>query len=348
MSTTAITFGDQELSTVAVQARATDRDMHHRPYRFTEDAIKNARTVTGGERMYVSWRVRDHSEGQQLSSGYEAVSLDATTIYDNGYDDYMYYAQPILVGIVDEAQNRGSSKLLDRVADRTVNVDRSQHRDFERQLLAGDLVRMSDLNTWNGFDYAAGAQGDGFLEPEAVGSQGNVVHNQSKGSYSTDPGWSNFAYDIAGLFSTNGLDGLQDVITRIRDLSPEGGMLGGYSTVEWCLNLSKALQSNEQYAPGEKNVGTLYQWYQGVTFKTVQSGHMPNAGSVTTGDPISAYIIDWACSGIEAQSGYFFELLPFRDIGGGHLAKVAFQLIFAQAYIEYFGSSAAIYDGNDW
>lgn len=345
-TSTTIPFTDEELSTIRFETKKEKQQTHLRPYRAARWFLDNHKNQQGGKKCGVAWETRDHSTGAELvNQGYDAIPVNVQPIYDVGYEDFFYYAQPTMISMVDQAQNQaGSNKLLDLVRDRTNNVNKSMLRDLEIQIMTGVLTNWASLKTLNGDGYASG-----ILENGAPGTQTNVLHNQSRATYSSLPYWQNWYVDLQGQFSIYGTDYVQEIIGKMRDLI-ENESLAGFCTINFYNYLARSLQSNEEYAPGEGSVGAHYQTYAGIKWKTVQSASMPTAAQATdSGLPWSAVLLNADSLYLKSLSGYLMHDTGFRQAGGGHVdVRVAFQVIMAQLICTLLGRQGLIVNGESW
>lgn len=340
MSTT-VTYSDEELSTIARAYLKTRRSMRNRPRRVTDDLIANAKNQTGGEGIIIPWEVGNHSNTTQMSTGYEPVSLAAAPIHKPGTDTWCFCIRPVLISLKDDIVNRGSGKVIDRLQTRTKNVEDGMRADIEQQVLADTVTAMNDLNTLNGMDNSYG-----FLEEHAVGSQSNTVHGLAKTVYGTLPGFQNQIYDCNANASNTLLPALRSVTSSIRDLVDDDAKLTGYCTVAFLNNYKRCLQSSEIYASSDPlDGGRRALTYDGIPLRTTNL--LPSAGTTSTGDPWSCVILDHSSIYLMAQSGYLLPLDDFRPVSG-HIVRAAFMYFFAQLVVEYYGTSALIWDGNTW
>jgi len=338
---TTFTYSDEELSTTAA-AYLTDerRGMQDRPHPFALDVLANKQDESGGERVIIPWDVQRHSQTTEFVSGYESANLSISPISKPGSDGWWMAVRPIVISERDELINRGKHKVLDRLKRLVTDTDRGALDEFDRHLLQGGLAGYSDLNHLNGFDYT-----DGFLEENAPGLQTNVVHGVSKGTYSALPGFQNQIADINGAFSTNGLPALHKICTQLREITDDPGKCMGYMSIDGATNLKRATQEFERY--GEQgDPGRPILMFSGIKFKV--TSFLPNSGATTSTEKWSFLMLDHSSIKFRGQQGVVMSMTPFRDVGGGHIAKVAFLRTMGQLTVSYFGSTGVAFNGDAW
>lgn len=333
-------FPSEAFTATALARLEKIANMQFRPHRVTQAVMQSAKDVTGGESLLIPWDVNEHSVTTQHTTGYEPIDLDVRTVLEPGRDDWAWTVSPIAVSWVDTGKNRGPEKQLDLVDERTENTIKRMEREFEQQVLQGTVAVMSDFNTWNGDDVA-----DGFIEAAAVGTQNNVVHGKSKLTLAALPGFQNQFVDILGSFSTNGLARLIDMHTRVREITEDPMQLHGWASLEGGINYLRTVQQNERYMRDDPR--------DGVPTKLIINGmgydystEMPDSGTATTAKPWSFLLTDMRVIKFHGQSGLKFNLMPFRDLGGGHLVRVAFLQLAGQNAIHYWGTTGIAVDGD--
>ena len=346
MATTSLSVSDELLSTTAFARLKEMRSMNDRPAPFVDDLLKlGTREESGGERIIIPWKTNRHSKTTQLSTGYEPVNLHAEPLGTPGHDSWAYCIRPVLISSKDEILNRDSHKVISIMESRLKDVEDGMRLEFQDQILRGGEANMSDFNTLNGTTGATTAN-TGILEIEDVGNQNNTVHNVSKNTHSSLPGFQNQVYDADNDFSTNGLTGLYDLTTRIRELAGDAVNLRGYLSIAGANNLKTQLQSQEQYlvrGDNQLDGGRAVMSYNGIPL-TVTS-RMPDT-TVNGGDnEWTCLFLDWNAIKFVGQRGYVFKLDEFKSVSG-HSVRCAFMHLFGQLTCEYWGSNGLLYDAD--
>jgi hypothetical protein len=331
---TSITYPDEFFTTTAANRLALIRQAQYRPYRLAQAFIDNAKMVDGGERVIIPFDVQEHSVTTQMTTGYEAVDMDVQTVLKPGTDTWFFAVSPIVFSWVDEAKNKGKAKHIDIIETRVKDTESRMRREFETQLLKGTQASMSDLNTLNGADNSGG-----FIEEDAIQSQGNTVHGLSKSTYSTLPGFQNQIASIANDFSAGGIAALQEMHIRVQEITEDPTKLRGFASIAGAINYNTAVQANERYITQRDAVRTGLM-INGVEYQI--SSLMPDDGTQTinVNNKWSFLLLDMDAICFQAFNGLLFNMTPFRDVGGGHLVKAAFHQVAGQLTISNWGSSA--------
>lgn len=344
MPSTSFTTENELLTSTLRDFIQAEKSMQDRPTRFLDDLDKMGKRMSeGGESIQIDWETNRHSQPTRLTTGYEIINLTAQKVGTPGRDDWGEVVYPVVMSQSEDWRNRGKAKRLDILERRARVTFHGAREDLQKHFLQGGVSGFDDILSYNGFDNT-----DGMLEQDAVGSQTNTLHTLSRAAFATLPGFQNQVFDIAGSFSANGLDGLTDVSSRIKELAGEGGIkLMGYGSIEFMNNLKKASRTFEQFIDVEKyDGGKMVQVWDGIRLQSLadQLG-LPNAGSVTTADPISCIIVDFASIYCDAQTGYWFDTGDFRE-ATNQLVRWSPLHIVTQLLAEYLGSSGVLFDGN--
>lgn len=155
----------------------------------------------------------NHSEPTRVATGWETLAMGFRPTHRMWWDQYAMVAQPAGITRRERYENSGNARVIDLYASRTENVQRHLRREFERQAWLGTSPAFADFNTLNGLDDTAG-----FIEPVAVGSQTNTIHNVSKATYAGRRTMSNLYYPGNG-------DASADLLIQMRQLDGEALML---------------------------------------------------------------------------------------------------------------------------
>lgn len=347
MPTTSVTLTNEFLSTTALLHIRRMRNMVDRPHPFLEDFMKNREDQSGGAKIIVRWKTNRHATTTRLVTGYEPINMSVLPIGTPGQDDWAYVVRPVLISKRDTTLNRGKAEIISILKERVQDTEDGLRAELHDTLLRGPgasgtytgVPAFADFNTFNGSDSTTG-----FIEEAAVGSQTNVVHSVSKGTFSTLPGFQNQVFDGAGSFSTNGLPGLQSITTTIMELAPDGTKLMGYQSLANQNNLKRVLFSNERFLDkAELDAGRPVLVYNGIKLRP--DSRLPNTGATTTADPWSCLILDFNATKFMGQQGMVFNFENFEKLPG-HEVRAATMSIFGQVIMEYFGSSGLLFDAE--
>ncbi len=349
MPTTSLTYTNEFLSTTAIAHLKEMRNMVDKPRPFVDDFMKDrSGDLEGGERITVRWRTNRHSQTTRLSTGYEPVNLTVRPLGTPGHDDWAYVVRPVLISKRDTTLNRGphliTSILKERVQDTEDGLREEIHNVFWRGSAAGGTYAgeptMADFNTFNGADDTTG-----FIETAGVGAQSNTVHNVSKASFATLPGFQNQRFDGAGSFSTNGLNGLQAITTRINFLKQSGSKLMGYCSLEAQDNLKQSLFSVERFMSKDAlDAGRQALVYAGIAL--TPDDNLPNSGLNTATAPWSIVIVDFGAVKFCGQKGMVMNMTPFENLPGTAGVRAATLELFGQVINQYFGTHGVLFDAD--
>jgi hypothetical protein len=346
---TTVAFGDQEFASLRLQySKEKAKRGLDVPYRLAKSFLEKAKSDReGGKKTVVDWAIRRHSQTQQLDSGYESLTLVANPTLKSGYFEDRLGIRPILLGLRDVIENRGTSQRIDLIAERMVDNDMARLEEFEQAVMLGTLASWSDLVPLNGADNT-----DGILEAAAVGSQTNVVHTLSKATFAALPGFNN-QYQTAGDdFSVNGINAVDEVILRCRNRALESVDHRAYVSLNFAMFWWRVFQPQERFVSadgplGGKSGSELEFLIRNI--KTCVSNTMPNAGTNTTANPWSFVLVDHNMIGYDAQKGYLQERIPLQAMwGAGSPAKVGYDIDCGQLVCRYFGTSGVVDNGETY
>lgn len=337
----AITYPDEFFTTTAAQHLKHLRSQQFRPNRLAAEFLQKAVNVDGGERVIIPFDVQEHSVTTQIVTGYEAADTNVQTIFAPGYDTWAFNTRPVIYSWVDDAKNSGSKKLIDIIKSRVENTELALMQQLERRLLRQQAIAaMSDINTLNGDDETGG-----FLEAGGgvtVGTQDNTVHNVSKLTYASLVGFQNQIGDASGDASANLIGALARIHNRVQEGTKDATQLSGFVSLDAAENFIRLTQSQAQYGQGAVDPIALTIKAAGLTYK--QCSNMPDAGTVTgsNNDEWSFLIVDHAAIKLQILKGLKFAMTPWRDVGGGHDAKLCFFRFGGQLTIQDWRSSAVL------
>ncbi len=341
MATTSLTIGNELLSTTMHVLMEDWRDSLYEKTAFLDvhERIHGAGQPVqdGGTRIVVPLGFGEHSSPTRMQTGYERIDLTVSDVFVPAVYDWGHVLQPVVISAEEEFTNKGEAAVIAIVEARTKQAANSMKRQFVRQIVKGAETGWEDWGTLNGVDVSTG-----FIEQDAVGSQGNSVGGVSKSTYSAKPGWQNQIYDGAGSFNANGLAGLYDLCVEMDSVSDEKYDVILASRAGF-KNLKRALQANERYVTQEKiDGGRLVQVWDGVQIDVERN--MPTSGTATTADPVSFYFLnlkDIHC--VFSPNGYF-DLSDFETVSGEFDVRSAKLRVRGQLIAQKLGSSGLAFD----
>jgi hypothetical protein len=346
MATTDLTIGNELLSTTMHILMKDFRDNVHESVAFldAQDRVHGAGkpVQSGGSRVVVPLGFGEHSKSTRMQTGFERIDLSVEDVLQPAQYDWGHIVRPVAISSEEEMVNQGDAAILSILETRTKMVANAMKRDFVKQIVKGSQAGWEDWNTLNGFDVTTGSHA-GFLEPEAVGSQGNTVGSVSKSTYSSKTGWQNQKFDGAGSFNANGLAGLYDLKVEIDAVSPSGPPNVILASRAGFKNLKRSLQAHERYVDQSKiDGGRMVECWDGVQINVEYN--MPDAGTITAGDPISFYFLnmnDIYC--LWDPKGYF-DLSDFETVSGEYDVRSAKLRCRGQLIAKHLGSSGVAFD----
>ena len=192
MATTTLTVGNELLSTTMHVLMKEFRDNVHESVAFldAQERIHGAGNPVqaGGTRIVVPLGMGEHSSTTRLQTGFERINLSVSDVFVPAVYQFAHVVRPVAISSEEEFVNQGDSAVLSILESRVKMTANALKREFVEQIVAGSVVGWEDWNTLNGVDAATIGQA-GFLEENAVGSQGNTVGGVSKNTYSLKPVW---------------------------------------------------------------------------------------------------------------------------------------------------------------
>ena len=349
MASTSLSVDNELLSTTAIMAAEEAKDALHvnTPFLEGQERVHSAGfpNKSGGVKWIQGIGTGDHSKNTRMRTGYEAIDLSVTGVATPVVVTPAKVVRPVLISGEEEELNGGEEQIIDIVAMRTKQTIGGLKRDFVKQIVQGSVTGFEDWGTLNGVDNS-----DGLLEEDARGSQGNSYGGFSKSTYSGVAGAQNVRFDIGGSFNSAGLTGLNRCLIETEkfaddDLMKSRVVLASTAGME---NLKRALQANERYTDANAIDGTNLKLHVGGVPVAVEH-YMPTAGTTTTADPISFYIVDFSniyvCWSKGIQDGYF-GMTDFREVGGDYDVRRALLTVRGQLWVRKWSTSALLIDGE--
>lgn len=350
MATTAITFGNEFLSTTMYVLMKEWRDGVGYKHAFLEAYQrvhgKGGKTQAGGTRIVQPLGFGEHSKTTRMQTGYERIDLSVSDVFVPAVFDWGSVRRPVAISGEEEFINSGEAKVLDILQERTMMAAEALRRECVKHIVQNNVAGWQDWGSLNGVDAASTGYTAGYLEENAVASQTNSVGGVSKSTYSAKKGWQNQRYDGSASFNSNGLAGLYDlrVETKAVSASDESGkvILASRSAVK---NLKRSLSAYERYIDSTKlDGGRMVEYWDGTQIETEYD--MPDAGATTTADPISFYFVDLHdIYPIFDPKGFFF-MTPFENVSGEFETRRALIRVRGQLIAKHLGSSGIGFDLN--
>ncbi len=337
LASTALTYlGEAADATYKKTAYLSALKDHHGEGKPSED---------GGEAIIKAVVIGDHSTITQHVTGFEPISMNVADVAVAAQYYWGYWNMPIAVSGFQKKKNAGAKKILDEVKMISKAVMSAFMRNFNRQILKGDVAALSRLGTLNGVDYTTG-----FLEEGAAGSgQTNTVGGLSKTTYASIGGWNNQAVDCAGNGNSNLMPGMDSLQVDCQAVST-GERSIGIASKSMIKNAKRVLRANERYIK-ETTVdgGRMRIEWDGTPIEF--DPNMPNDGSVTgvagNNDEISLYMLDLDQIYVLWHNEGYFEMSEFMA-QSGYDVKAAFVTVMAQLIGELLGGSGLMIGADNF
>ena len=357
MPTTSLTVDSELLSATRIEAAREARDVRHVPPPFLAELARyhgeGNPNKGSGHKWIGSFQTGEHSTPTLRRTGYEQLNLSFSSILTPMVLTPAEVTYPIGISAVEEDLNGGDLQPNELASRRSKAVMAEAKRQFEKQMIKGGVAQYDDWGTLNGIDYTgSGTTAAGLLEHAAVGSQSNTYGGFSKSSFSSMEGTQNQFFDIGSSFNSSGLVGLYRTIIKAKARATDD--LGGLTVLcseKGMENYKRTIQANERYMVSSGSEGldatNLNLLINGVPAHT--SNHMPDDGLNSTANKASFYLIDlnaiYVCWSKVLRDGYF-SMSDFENVGNGYQVRVAEILVRGQLWVEYWGSSALLVNGE--
>ena len=175
MATTDLTIGNELLSTTMHILMKDFRDNVHESVAFldAQERVHGAGkpVQSGGSRIVVPLGFGEHSSTTRMQTGFERIDLSVEDVFQPAQYDFGHVVRPVAISSEEEMVNSGDAAILSILESRVLMTANALKREYVKQIVKGSQTGWEDWNTLNGFDVTSGDH-QGFLEPEAVGSQG--------------------------------------------------------------------------------------------------------------------------------------------------------------------------------
>ena len=346
MATTSLTIGNELLSTTMHILMKDFRDNVYESVAFLDAQERihgSGKPVqSGGSRIVVPLGFGEHSSTTRLQTGFERIDLSVEDVFQPAQYDFGHVVRPVAISSEEEMVNQGDAAILSILESRVMMTANALKREYVKQIVAGGQTGWEDWNTLNGFDVTSGDH-QGFIEENAVGSQGNPVGGVSKSTFSSKTGWQNQIFDGAGSFNSNGLAGLYDLKVEINAVSPSGAPNVILASRAGFKNLKRALRAHERYVDQSKiDGGRMIETFDGVPINVEYN--MPNDGTATTNDPISFYFLNMNDIYTLWDPQGYFDLSDFETVSGEYDVRAAKLRCRGQLIAKHLGSSGVAFD----
>ena len=342
MPVTTLTLGNELLSTTMHILMKEWRENIYETTAFLDASERvhgaGQPSQSGGTRIICPLGFEEHSSTTRLQTGYERIDLSVEDVFKPAVYSWAHVVRPVAISSEEEMINQGDAAILSILENRVTMTANALKREYVKQMVQGGVAGWEDWGTLNGVDNATG-----FLEENAVGSQGNAVGGVNKSTYSSKTGWQNQMFDGAGSFNSNGLAGLYDLKVEIESVSPSGAPDVILASRAGFKNLKRSLQAHERYVDQSKiDGGRLVEYWDGVQINVERN--MPNAGTTTTGDPISFYMLNLNDIHTLWDPKGYFDLSDFETVSGEYDVRAAKIRVRGQLIAKHLGSSGLAFD----
>ena len=342
MPVTTLTLGNELLSTTMHILMKEWRENIYETTAFLDASERvhgaGQPSQSGGTRIICPLGFEEHSSTTRLQTGYERIDLSVEDVFKPAVYSWAHVVRPVAISSEEEMINQGDAAILSILENRVTMTANALKREYVKQMVQGGVAGWEDWGTLNGVDNATG-----FLEENAVGTQGNTVGGVSKSTYSSKTGWQNQMFDGSGSFNSNGLAGLYDLKVEIESVSPSGAPDVILASRAGFKNLKRSLQAHERYVDQSKiDGGRLVEYWDGVQINVERN--MPNAGTTTTGDPISFYMLNLNDIHTLWDPKGYFDLSDFETVSGEYDVRAAKIRVRGQLIAKHLGSSGLAFD----
>tara|TARA_R110002020_G_scaffold228410_4_gene439162 strand:+ start:106 stop:1176 length:1071 start_codon:yes stop_codon:yes gene_type:complete len=356
MPTTSLTVDNELLSATSIEAAKEARDVNHVTTPFLAELARyhgEGQPQRGsGHKWIGSFQTGDHSTATRRRTGFEQMNLTFSGVLTPMVLTPAEVSYPIGISAVEEDLNGGDLQTIELASRRAKAVMGEAKRQFEKQMIQGGVAQFEDWNTLNGANSSFTTSG--LLEAAAAGSQSNTIGGFNKGTHSALPGANNQFFDIGGSFNTSGLVGLYRTIIAAKARSTDD--LSGLTVIcseRGMENYKRTLQASERYMVSSGSEGldgaNLNLMIAGVPAHV--STFMPTSSMAGMTQDLSFYLIDMNAIYVQwskvLRDGYF-SMSDFENVGNGYQVRVAEILCRGQLWVESWGSSAVLANGESF
>jgi hypothetical protein len=250
--------------------------------------------VSGGSRVEQPVIFGDHSSITELTNGFEAVNMAVRDPFTTAKFEYANFTQPIVLSAVEKAANKGDLAVVNILDSKMKNVMLSLKREVNQQIMRGDSLKITQLQTFNGNGTLTSAVNtNGWLEGRARATQLNSVGGLSKVTYRAQ-NWFNQFQDAGGSLALSDLDQL---FIQSQIYSPEGNLPDMIFMSPACYSAFLNLMDNRiQYISVADRAGLVKEMvatYRGArVYVDPFLGYVANAASGMATKPVSAIVLN--------------------------------------------------------
>lgn len=194
--------------------------------------------------------VRTHATSTGLQTGNETLNLNVQSTNEGMQFRIGRVVRPVAFNITEIDQCGDQATLNDFVKDRFDMTRASMMREAAQHIVAGGVTAYENnvpvvgaTYSLNGIDHAT----YGFIEHRAFGSQTNVLGGFSKATWASRPQTQNIVMDVSSSFSTNGLNQMFALRTRMKKYMRNPGNWYALITEAAMNNYKRGLTPNERY-----------------------------------------------------------------------------------------------------
>lgn len=339
-----MTISNDLLSSTLFSIRDGEVDELYQKVAFLDSARKHKgiEKENGGIKIQRPLSIAEHSTITQLPTGYEPVSLAVSDILRPAIYDWCDFTAPIVVTKKEELENSGEKAIVKIVEARMRSVMSMLRRELNKQILAGSSSVLTTMNT------LSPAVTAGFFEVETKPNQSHVVGGVSKATFNVN-GWTNQIFDVAALFGTNGVRGMQQLYINANSVSPMGDVNTVLLSEAAMANYRRALFTQERYI-NEKTLdgGRMSIAFAGAAVEQdIELGFSAtsSAASFNKTAPVSGYMINYNGVKLVFHQDADFAVSPFEQVSGT-TARAAQLYVKVQLVGDHLGSCGVLFDGD--
>ena len=344
MPTTQLTVDNELLSATSIEAASEARDMRHLSQPFLNELARvhgeGSPSKGSGHKWIGSMQTELHSSPIKRTTGYEQMNLTFSGVLSPMVLTPAEVSYPIGISAVEEDLNGGDLQTIELAGRRSKAVMSAAKRQFEKHMIQGDVAQYDDFLCLNG----AATTSTGILEATAYGSQTKVIGGFSKAQHSALPGANNQYFDIGSSFNNAGLTGLYRTIIKSKARATDD--LGGLTVLcseKGLENYKRTIQASERYMvtsnDSKLDATSLNLMIHGLPARV--STNMPSGVSFYVVD-LNAIYFYWSKV---IRDGYF-SMSDFTPVGTGYAVRVSEILVRGQLWVESWGSSAVLANGD--
>lgn len=305
------------------------------------DHIKSAggvEVINGGQQIQRSVIFADHSNITQLATGYEPISATVSDVMRSPLYEWCDFVAPIVITKKEELSNRGENAVISIADARMKSVMGMLKREWELQAVRGSSTVLTEMGSLNGANTLTG-----WLEEGLFGSgQANTVGGLSKATYQAS-NWNNQRFNVVSNFSTNGLDGMTELMIQCQIYSQEGNVDLILSSPTSYRLYKSFLQAQERYTPKETVLdgGKLALAFNGALMYVENNLGVSAGGGITP----SMYFLNSKSMKVVFDSDANFSISDFES-KSGYAAREAHVFVRTQLIADHLASLGLLYNAE--